>query len=56
MRNEINLALEDSETKRIFSEQGLIPVFSTSQELNKIIKDDIELHKKLVNRIGLEKQ
>ena len=56
MRNEINLALEDSETKRIFSEQGLIPVFSTSQELNKIIKEDIELHKKLVNRIGLEKQ
>jgi tripartite-type tricarboxylate transporter receptor subunit TctC len=56
MRNEINLALDDSEMKKIFSEQGLIPAFSTSQELNKIIKDDMDFHKKLVSRIGLEKQ
>ena len=56
VRAEVVKAFEDPETKRMFAEQGLVPVASTPQEFSKTIVDEIEFHRRLVARIGLTPQ
>lgn len=47
-------ALEDTEVRRKFADQGLVPIGSTPQEFGKTILADIELHRRLVVRMGLK--
>ena len=56
MRGEVVKALADPEVKRAFADQGFVTVGSTPAEFAKIIVDELEFHKKLVARIGLEPQ
>lgn len=56
IRSEAVKALQDPETKRKFVEEGLIPIGSTPQEFSKAVLDEIELNRRLVERIGLKPQ
>jgi tripartite-type tricarboxylate transporter receptor subunit TctC len=52
MRSEVVKAFEDPDLRRVFAEQGLIPVASTSQDFRKAIQQEIEVHRRLAVRIG----
>jgi tripartite-type tricarboxylate transporter receptor subunit TctC len=56
IRTEVVKALGDSETKRVFAEQGFVGVGSTPQEFTKTILEDIEFHRRLVAQTGLTPQ
>lgn len=53
IQSEVAKALEDTEIKRAFEDQGFVPVGSTSAEFLKIIFDEIETNRRLAARIGL---
>jgi len=49
-------AFEDPAVRRKFTDEGLIPVGASPQEFARTIIDDLEFHRRLVTRIGLQKQ
>jgi len=53
VQSEVAKAMEDTEIKRAFADQGFVPVASTSAEFTKIILGEIETNKRLAARIGL---
>lgn len=53
IQSEVAKALEDTEIKRAFEDQGFVPVGSTSAEFSKIILDEIETNRRLAAKIGL---
>jgi tripartite-type tricarboxylate transporter receptor subunit TctC len=56
MRNEVAKALDDSEVKRNFAEQGYVTVGSTPAEFSKVIADEIEMNKRLATKINFSAQ
>jgi tripartite-type tricarboxylate transporter receptor subunit TctC len=56
MRNEVVKALQDPDLKRNFSEQGFVPVGSTPAEFAKIITEEIEMNKRLAQKIDFTSQ
>jgi tripartite-type tricarboxylate transporter receptor subunit TctC len=56
IRTEVARALDDPGTRRILTEQGLIPVASTPQEFAKAIFEELDTNRRLVARIGLAPQ
>ena len=56
MHTAVVKAFEDPETRRKFTEQGLIPVASTPQEFGKTILEDLEFHRRLAERMKLKPQ
>jgi len=53
IQSEVAKALEDTEIKRAFADQGFVPAGSTSAEFTKIILDEIATNKRLAAKIGL---
>lgn len=53
IQREAAKALEDTEIKRAFLDQGFVPVASTSAEFTKTILGEIETNRRLAARIGL---
>ena len=53
IQREAAKALEDTEIRRAFADQGFVPVASTSAEFTKIILGEIETNRRLAARIGL---
>lgn len=56
MNAEVVKAFKDPAATRTFAERGLIASTSTPQDFEKMIVEDIELHRRLVARIGLTPQ
>ena len=56
MRNEVAKALQDPDLKRSFSEQGFVPVGSTPAEFAKVINEEIEMNKRLAQKIDFSVQ
>lgn len=56
MRNEVSRALQDTDLRRSFSEQGFVPVGSTPAEFAKVIADEIETNKRLAQKIDFTVQ
>ena len=53
---EIVKMLRDDAIKKLFTEQGLIPVASTPEEFGKTIVDEIAFQRQLVAQMGLKTQ
>ena len=49
-------AFEDAAIRRKFTDEGLIPVGAAPLEFSRVIAADIDFHRRLVARIGLQKQ
>ena len=49
-------ALEDPAIRRKFTDEGLVPSAAPPLEFLRIINTDIDFHRRLVARIGLQKQ
>lgn len=53
IQSEVAKALEDTEIKRAFADQGFVPVGSTPAEFSKTIIAEIETNRRLAAKIGL---